>query len=199
MSKPLRVLIIEDSENDTKLIAQELRRGGYDVTHERVDTQEGMNQALDKHQWDIIISDHRMPHFSSVAALKLYKERKCDVPFIVVSGSIGEELAVTAMKSGAHDYIMKDNLLRLVPAVERELREAEGRRERKKTETALDESNRKLHEAQQRIIQQERLRALGGMAAGVAHDFNRLLAKVLGFSELLLTSPDKLSDEKTAR
>ena len=97
-----------------------------------------MSAALERGGWDIIISDHRMPQFSSLAALKLYKERGCDLPFIVVSGSIGEELAVTAMKAGAHDYIMKDNLTRLVPAVTRELREVETRRQGQRAEQALD-------------------------------------------------------------
>ncbi|HUI05905.1 MAG TPA: response regulator [Verrucomicrobiae bacterium] len=333
MSTPLRVLIVEDSEDDTQLIVRDLRRAGYDVTHQRVETAEAMAAALKAQDWDLIISDHRMPHFSSLAALKLYREHGCDVPFIVVSGSIGEELAVSAMKGGAHDYIMKDNLARLVPAVEREVREADERRQgrqaeralaesrrrmesilesagegicgldaqgmitfinprgakligwkseeligqslhevvhhtkpdgtrlsqeecslcatlrdglvhwmdgevfwrkdgsqfpveytgtpireqdkmvgavltfqdisqRRGAETALQESNRqleqtlaKLREAQQQIVRQERLRALGQMASGVAHDFNNALSKILGFTELMLTSPDKLHDQ----
>jgi PAS domain S-box-containing protein len=143
MSRPLRVLIIEDSEDDAQLVSQDLHRAGYDVTSQRVDTAEAMTAALEDGDWDLIISDHRMPRFSSLAALKVYKERDCDMPFLVVSGSIGEELAVSAMKAGAHDYIMKDNLTRLAPAVERELREAQGRRQRRQAEQALAESRRR--------------------------------------------------------
>ena len=337
MSKPLRVLIVEDSEDDTQLVVRDLGRAGYDVTHQRVETAEAMAAALKAQDWDAIISDHRMPHFSSLAALKLYRESGCDVPFLVVSGSIGEELAVSAMKAGAHDYIMKDNLTRLVPAVEREVHEAGERRQgrqaeqalaesrrrmqsilesagegicgldaqgmitfinprgakligwksdeligkslhevlhhtkpdgtklsqkecslcatlrdglvhwmdgevfwrkdgsqflveytctpireqdkvagavltfqdisrRRGAETTLQESNRRLEqtlaelrEAQPRMIRQERLRALGQMAGGVAHDFNNALSKILGFAELLLTSPEKVHDHDKVR
>ena len=140
MGIPLRVLIVEDSEDDTTLLVRELRRGSYDPTFERVDTPAAMKAALDKQTWDIVISDHNMPHFSSLAALTLLKENGLDLPFIIVSGNIGEDIAVAAMKAGAHDYIMKDNLARLNPALERELREAEVRRERKRAEVALRES-----------------------------------------------------------
>ena len=141
MNTPLRALIVEDSEDDCQLLKNHLTRGGYEVTCERVETAEAMSAALERGGWDIVISDHRMPQFSSLAALKLYKERGCDLPFIVVSGSIGEELAVTAMKAGAHDYIMKDNLTRLVPAVARELCEAETRRQHRRAEQALEYSH----------------------------------------------------------
>jgi signal transduction histidine kinase len=206
MSIPLRVLIVEDSEDDSLLLKAELARGGYDVSYERVETTDAMRAALQKSGWDIIISDHRMPQFSSLAALALYNACGCDIPFIVVSGSIGEELAVSAMKAGAHDYIMKDNLRRLLPAIERELREADVRRQRTRAHEDLLESNRQLEqtitqlrETQQQIIQQERLGALGQMASGVAHDFNNALSKILGFTELLLTSPEKLNHPEKAR
>lgn len=337
MSIPLRALVVEDSEDDCLLLKSTLARGGYEVTYQRVETAETMSAALADGQWDIVISDHRMPQFSSQAALKLYKEREANIPFIVVSGSIGEELAVSAMKAGAYDYIMKDNLARLVPAVERELREAESRRQRRSAEKALDQCRRRtesileaagegicgldasgtinfinprgaklvgweageligksLHETihhsradrtrfsasdcslcatlrdglahgmdgevfwrkdgsafpveytcmpmregdrivgavltfqditerkdaetalrevnhrleqsvaelrrtQQQVVEQERLHALGRMASGVAHDFNNALSKMLGFTELLLTSPDKLRNVETVR
>jgi len=337
MNTPLRALIVEDSEDDCLLLKNELARGGYEVTYERVETAEAMNDALERREWDIIISDHRMPQFSSLAALKLHKERECDIPFIVVSGSIGEELAVSTMKAGANDYIMKDNYARLVPAVERELREAQSHRQRRRAEQTLEEFRRRLelildaagegicglnsdgaitfinprgaklvgwkpeeligkslHEtihhswsdrtpfpredcslcatlddglahwmddelfwckdgtsfpveytcrpirdgdiivgavltfqditerkaaeavlrktngrlenaltelrqAQQQAVQQERLSALGRMANGVAHDFNNALSKMLGLTELLLTSPEKLEDTETVR
>ena len=136
MSTPLRVLIVEDSEDDTLLVLRELRRGGYEPTYERVDTPDGMSAALNRQAWDVVISDHAMPHFSGPAALALLQARRFDLPFIIVSGTIGEDMAVAAMKAGAHDYLMKDSLARLVPAVERELREAAMRQERKRAEEA---------------------------------------------------------------
>jgi PAS domain S-box-containing protein len=138
MGVPLRVLLVEDSEDDALLLMRELRRGGYDPTYERVDTAADMERALEERIWDLIIADHSMPAFSSVAALELLKRKGfVDVPFIIVSGQIGEDAAVEAMKTGAHDYIMKDNLARLNTAIERELREAESRRERRRAEEAL--------------------------------------------------------------
>jgi len=125
MGIPLRVLSIEDSEDDTQLIMHELRRGGYEMTYERVETSEAMEAAINRQKWDVILSDHSMPHFSSFDALELLKRRRLDLPFIIVSGSIGEETAVSAMKVGALDYIVKSNLKRLVPVIERELKEAE--------------------------------------------------------------------------
>lgn len=137
MSTPIRVLIVEDSEDDTVLILRELRRGGYDPTYERVETGKAMKAALDNQTWDVIICDYSMPRFGVDAALELLLERGQDIPFIIVSGTIGEDVAVEAMKAGAHDYIMKDRLARLVPAIERELREAERRRNYKQAEVAI--------------------------------------------------------------
>lgn len=140
----LRVLVVEDSEDDTLLIMHQLRRGSYDVTYERVETPESMNSALDRQKWDIVISDHSMPNFSSLDALDILKKRVLDLPFILVSGSIGEGKAVEAMKAGVHDYIFKDNLARLIPAIERELKEAEVRRQRKRADEDLQQSLKKL-------------------------------------------------------
>jgi diguanylate cyclase (GGDEF)-like protein/PAS domain S-box-containing protein len=136
----LRVLVIEDSENDTLLLVRELKRGGYDPTYTRVETAEAMEAAIDQEGWDVVVSDHSMPQFNSFKALDLLKTRGLDLPFIIVSGTIGEDAAVAAMKAGAHDYIMKGNLKRLVPAIDRALRDAEVRRERKTAEEALRES-----------------------------------------------------------
>jgi len=139
MSTPLHVLIVEDNEDDVLLLLHELKRGGYDVTHERVETAETMRAALRRgaapgRGWDLVLSDNAMPHFGSVAALGVLQESGLDLPFIIVSGAIGEQAAVGVMKAGAHDYIMKGNLKRLTAAIERELREASVRRERKRAE-----------------------------------------------------------------
>lgn len=131
--RPLRVLIVENSEDDALLLLRELQRSGYTPIYERVDTPAGMSNALTR-EWDIILADYNMPHFSVPAALELLKKSEQDLPFIIVSGHIGEEAAVAAMRAGVNDYIMKGNLARLIPAIERELREAESRRERKRAE-----------------------------------------------------------------
>ncbi len=146
---PLRVLIVEDMEDDVILIAQELRRSGYNPTLNRVDTLEAFHTALTEQIWDVIIADYSMPHFSALDALKLLQESGLDVPFIVVSGTIGEEIAVKMMKAGAHDYVMKGSLARLVPAVRRELREAEVRRARRHAEEEI----RQLKEFNESIVQ----------------------------------------------
>jgi PAS domain S-box-containing protein len=145
VSVPLRVLIVEDSEDDAFLLLRELKRGGYVPVHERVDTAPAMGAALERAEWDLVVSDHSMPNFSSSAALELLRGRGfVDLPFIIVSGQIGEDMAVAAMKAGAQDYLMKDNLARLNTAIERELREAEVRRERRRAEEALVESERRF-------------------------------------------------------
>jgi two-component sensor histidine kinase/DNA-binding response OmpR family regulator len=144
MSIPLRVLIVEDSEDDTFLVMRELKKGGYEPVFERVDAPEAFTSAFARQSWDVIIADHSMPHFSGLKALTLLKESGQDVPFIIVSGAIGEDVAVSAMKAGAHDYVMKDNLARLGPAVQRELQEAEARRARREAEEALQKAKDEL-------------------------------------------------------
>ncbi|MBI3805349.1 MAG: EAL domain-containing protein [Nitrospirae bacterium] len=137
MKKPLRVLIVEDSAEDAELLIAELRRGGYEPACERVCTADGLNAALDRQAWDIAFGDYSMPHFNGVAALKLLKERGIDLPFIFVSGTIAEKRAVEAMKSGAKDYVMKGNMKRLLPAIDRELREVALRRDHAQAEKTL--------------------------------------------------------------
>jgi PAS domain S-box-containing protein len=134
------VLVVDDTPDDADLVALELEHGGYHVTCERVDTPETLAAALAHRAWDLVIADHRMPHFSAPEALRIVQQANVDLPFIIVSGAIDEELAVAAMKAGAHDYITKDRLARLVPAVERELREAHNRRERRGAAAALQAS-----------------------------------------------------------
>jgi diguanylate cyclase (GGDEF)-like protein len=126
---PLRLLIVEDSDNDTELLVDELRRGGFEPIWERVETRAAMVTALDRNPWDLVIADFTMPSFSGTAALEVLRARDADLPFIFVSGTIGEDAAVAAMRSGAHDYVMKGHLRRLLPAIRRELREAILRRE----------------------------------------------------------------------
>jgi PAS domain S-box-containing protein len=134
---PLRILIVEDNEDDAVLVVRMLHRGGFDPSYERVETAEAMRSAISRETWDIIISDYSMPQFSGAAALQLYKDSGLEIPFIIVSGTIGDEAAVAAMVSGAHDYLMKNSLARLVPAVQREIKEAESRKERKAAAEAL--------------------------------------------------------------
>jgi signal transduction histidine kinase len=149
---PLRVLIIEDSENSFLLLLRELRKGGYEPVSRRVQTEETMRAALQEEGWDLILSDHEMPFFSAPAALAVFQERGMDIPFIIVSGAIGEELAVAVMKAGANDFIMKKNMARLIPAVQRELRDAENRRERRKAEEELKERYREIQILSGRIL-----------------------------------------------
>ncbi|VAW90828.1 diguanylate cyclase/phosphodiesterase (GGDEF & EAL domains) with PAS/PAC sensor(s) [hydrothermal vent metagenome] len=137
MSIPLQLLIVDDSENDSLLLVRELTKGGYDVSHERVDNSEDMRHAIAGSSWDIIITDHNMPGFDSTQALKIASDSNIDTPVIIVSGNMGEAIAVDAMKSGAMDYIMKDNLSRLVPAVQREVRESESRKARRQAEQTI--------------------------------------------------------------
>jgi len=127
---PLRLLQVEDTEDDAILVQLTLMRAGYDVFARRVDTAEALRYELEQAEWDIVIADYTMPGFSGTKALALVRAEHPDLPFIFVSGTIGEDTAVAAMKTGAHDYIMKGSLKRLPPAVARELREAGVRRER---------------------------------------------------------------------
>src|SRR5437867_1664766 len=115
----LRVLIVEDSVADTELMVRALRAAGFAPLHERVETAEAMREALARQPWDVVLSDYTMPHFDAPAALALLQEHAVDVPFIVVSGSVGEDTAVAAMKAGATDYVMKDRMQRLASAVGR--------------------------------------------------------------------------------
>lgn len=179
MAKPLRVLIVGDSENDASLILKALKRGGYSPASEQVKTPSTMASALMESEWDVVIADYRLLRFSAPAALKLLSESGRDLPFIVVSGSIGEDTAVEMMKAGAHDYVMKNNLKRLAPAVEREIGEALERQKRRQAEKALRDS-------------EERLRAIvvnspiGIATSGADRRFlsaNDAFCRILGYTE----------------
>src|ERR1043166_6371975 len=148
--EPLYVLLIEDSQDDAELLLTELRRGGFEPIYERVETAGELRTALDQGAWDLVLSDYRMPRFDGLEALSILKEHGLDAPFILVSGAIGEALAVSAMKAGAHDYVMKDRLARLAPAVRRELEESEIRKKRREAEEEL----RRAHQDLERRIEQ---------------------------------------------
>jgi diguanylate cyclase (GGDEF)-like protein/PAS domain S-box-containing protein len=145
--------MVEDSPEDAELLAEELRRSGYDLTYERVQTAAAMRAALDRQRWDIVLSDYSMPNFNGLAALTMVRENGGDLPFIMVSGKIGEDIAVSAMKAGAQDYFIKGNLTRLPPAVERELREAAGRRDRIRSEDQLRQSEERFRQLAENITE----------------------------------------------
>lgn len=130
----LRLIIVDDSEDDAEFIQLEIKKAGYELTVIRVESADALQAALTQQDWDLVLSDNSMPGFSASAALRVLQGTGKDIPFIIVSGAIGEELAVALMRLGAHDFIMKDKLGRLVPAIERELEEAEVRRNYKKAQ-----------------------------------------------------------------
>ena len=187
MGKPLRILIVEDSENDARLLLRELKRVGYEPVYECVYTANDMNTSLEKLNWDVIISDFVMPQFSGLEALKLVQEKGLDIPFIITSGKISDDTAVISMKAGAADYIMKDNLARLGPAIDRELQEKMVRREREKTSSVLKEREEELHVL--RKIDQLKDEFVGM----VSHELRTPLTVILGALNTVMTEGDRLS------
>ena len=150
-SKPLHLLIIEDCDDEAQLVVSLLSEGGYAVVSKRVETAEAMRAALDRGPWDIVISDYYMPQFDGLAALRLLRKNAPNIPFIMVTGTLGEEVAAGIMKAGADDFLLKDKLARLGPVVERVLREAEERRQRKRTEEALRVSEERFRQIAENI------------------------------------------------
>ena len=138
MKTHLRVLLVEDSEDDSQLLLREIKRGGQGVEFERVETANAMKAALARQTWDVIICDYSLPQFGAPQALAVLKESGYDLPFIIVSGTIGEESAVSALKAGAHDFVVKGSLARLIPAIQREMKDASVRHERRQRERELE-------------------------------------------------------------
>ncbi len=193
---PLRVLIVEDSEFDAQMIVSILRKGGYDVSFERVETADALRKALHDRAWDMILADYNLPDFDAPGALKILQQTALDLPFIIVSGGIGEDIAVSAMKAGAHDYLMKGNLNRLVPAVERELREAANRASQREAKRALQES-----ELRYRLLWETSPDAVILMdPAGTIHFTNPAVKELFGYTpeelmgrNLSLLQPERFS------
>ncbi len=173
-AKRLRVLLIDDDPNDAELVVLELQRGGYEPVMRRVQTAVEMKRALAEESWDVIVSDYSMPTFSGPEAFSVLREAGHDLPFIIVSGTVGEEVAVEAMRAGVHDFLIKGHLVRLVAAIERELREATMRAERRRI--------------QEELLISERMASVGTLAAGVAHEINNPLSVVAG--NLLILKQD---------
>ena len=194
-SSELRLLIVEDSVDDADLLLLELKREGFSVTQEtRVETGEGMKRALEEKEWDLIIADHKMPSFSAFQALDILKEHRVDIPFIILSGAIGENTAVEAMRAGAHDYILKGNLARLVPAINRELREADQRNRRRRAEQAGIRFNERLgilHDIDRAIL-------AAHSTGEIATSALERLGPLLGSSQSLLLLTDRMVATRAA-
>jgi len=174
----LRVLIVEDSEDDVLLIIRELKKGGFNPIYERVETAAAMRKALKEKQWDIILCDYKLPQFSAPSAIALLKETNIDIPILIISGKIGEDTAAECMLVGAQDYIMKNNMSRLCPAIARELDEADSRNKRKQMEQALSQSEEKYRNILENIED-------GYYEVDLAGNFtffNGSLCRILGFS-----------------
>ncbi|HTU58165.1 MAG TPA: histidine kinase dimerization/phospho-acceptor domain-containing protein, partial [Polyangiales bacterium] len=179
MGTPLRLLLLEDSPDDELLVLSALRAGGYEPDHVRVFTGEDLQKALKARVWDLIISDYCMLGFTARDALAIVGASGLDLPFIIVSGTVGEDTAVSAMKAGAHDYVMKDALARLVPGIERELREA--RRRGESRATTLVAQRARLEQARAELKNQAKTMFLANMS----HELRTPLNAIIGFSEIL--------------
>ena len=191
MSGPLRVLMVEDSVDDTLLIAAALEHGGLDPVFERVETAAALRAALDRHDWDVIICDYSMPQLAGPEALAIYRQKGLDIPFIAVSGTVGEETVAEMIKAGAHDYVLKSNLGRLAPAVKQELRAAQERRDRQQAEAIAVYLASIVESCDDAIVGT----TLEGMVVSWNHGAERLYGysaeEMLGRSVSILISPNR--------
>ena len=178
MNTPLRVLIVDDSEDDATLLVLALEREGYEPAYERVMTAPAMSDALARRQWDVVLSDYTMPSFGALMALELLHQTGLDLPFIIISGTIDEAMAVGALKAGAHDFVVKGNLARLAPAIAREMREAGVRQRQRQTEAALQARTDELADMTEQLWQAAKLATLGELSASLAHELNNPLFTV---------------------
>lgn len=199
----LRVLHIEDSDEDALLIAHTLKRETEELQIVRIQSEMEMRSALQQNFFDIVICDHDLPGFSDLDALAILNERELDIPFIVVTGAIGgEEAAVELMRNGASDYVPKDKLERLSPAIRREVREASIRFSKREADEALIRKNKELEETiksltrtQEELIRADRLKVLGQMVSGLTLNFNNTLSKILGVVEIIGASQTPAIEE----
>jgi len=182
MNQLLRALIVEDNPNDALLLTYELEQGGFSLEWQRVDTPEDMKKALVEKIWDIILSDYSMPSFNALDALKILRESGLDIPFIVISGTIGEETAVESLKAGAQDFFVKGRLFRLNSAIRRELKDLETRKARRKAEQDLEVSYQLLQQYTKKLEQSNK--ELEHFATIASHDLQTPLRKIQAFADM---------------